>query len=104
MPGPQATRNPEGASPPAESVPSAEVSKGAASASMDLILGVGVASSDETPTVISKQLPDHGGIASGIVDPLLTGALRGRTLAHFELLDPIGVGGMAAVLLARDKQ
>ena len=32
------------------------------------------------------------------------GNLRGRTLAHFELLDPIGVGGMAAVIRARDKQ
>jgi serine/threonine protein kinase len=30
--------------------------------------------------------------------------LRGRPLAHFELLEPIGVGGMAAVIRARDTQ
>src|SRR5207248_2284262 len=30
--------------------------------------------------------------------------LRGRKLGHFELLEPIGVGGMAAVLRARDTQ
>src|SRR5262249_50358867 len=29
---------------------------------------------------------------------------RGRSLAHFELLEPIGIGGMAAVLRARDRQ
>jgi serine/threonine protein kinase len=34
----------------------------------------------------------------------VTGAIRGRRLAHFELIQPIGVGGMAAVLLARDTQ
>src|SRR5207244_10481341 len=31
-------------------------------------------------------------------------SLRGRHLAHFELIEPIGVGGMAAVIRARDKQ
>src|SRR5262249_43831206 len=31
-------------------------------------------------------------------------SLRGRLLAHFELLEPIGVGGMAAVIRARDTQ
>src|SRR6266852_7217631 len=30
--------------------------------------------------------------------------LSGKTLAHFELLEPVGVGGMAAVLRARDTQ
>jgi serine/threonine protein kinase len=30
--------------------------------------------------------------------------LRGRHLAHFELIEPIGVGGMAAVIRARDQQ
>src|SRR5207248_4621912 len=30
--------------------------------------------------------------------------LRGRKLGHFELLEPIGVGGMAAVIRARDTQ
>src|SRR5262249_58454763 len=32
------------------------------------------------------------------------GSVRGRNLAHFELIEPIGVGGMAAVIRARDKQ
>src|SRR5262249_29985281 len=31
-------------------------------------------------------------------------SLRGRKLAHFELIEPIGVGGMAAVIRARDTQ
>jgi serine/threonine protein kinase len=30
--------------------------------------------------------------------------LQGRRLAHFELIEPIGVGGMAAVIRARDTQ
>jgi serine/threonine protein kinase len=30
--------------------------------------------------------------------------VRGRRLAHFELIEPIGVGGMAAVIRARDTQ
>jgi serine/threonine protein kinase len=55
---------------------------------------------DDSPTVITKAVPpqgilrldDHGG------------SLRGRRLAHFELIEPIGVGGMAAVLRARDTQ
>ncbi len=54
---------------------------------------------DDTPTVISKSppepLPGEDGFAGG---------LRGRRLAHYELIEPIGVGGMAAVLRARDTQ
>jgi serine/threonine protein kinase len=34
----------------------------------------------------------------------LAGVLRGRKLAHYELLEPVGVGGMAAVIRARDVQ
>src|SRR5206468_9763290 len=34
----------------------------------------------------------------------LIGSLRGQKLAHFELIEAIGVGGMAAVLRARDTQ
>jgi serine/threonine protein kinase len=52
---------------------------------------------DESPTIISKTLP-HGEAGRDNSD------LRGRTLAHYELLEPIGVGGMAAVLRARDTQ
>jgi serine/threonine protein kinase len=52
---------------------------------------------DDSPTVISKGAPRPAD------DQLATG-LRGRRLAHFELIEPIGVGGMAAVLRARDTQ
>jgi hypothetical protein len=51
---------------------------------------------DDTPTIISKQMPRA-------LRPPGNGAdVRGRRLAHFELIEPIGVGGMAAVLRARD--
>jgi hypothetical protein len=53
--------------------------------------------SDEAPTVISRGLPKP-------VRPeeAFSHTLRGRKLAHFELIEPIGVGGMAAVIRARD--
>lgn len=54
---------------------------------------------DETPTVISRALA-----TKSRNEDELTGMLRGRKLAHFELLEPIGVGGMAAVIRARDTQ
>ena len=57
--------------------------------------------SDESPTIISRSKPSE---AIQAIGPLLSGTLRGRKLAHFELLEPIGVGGMAAVLRARDTQ
>src|SRR5437868_799732 len=53
--------------------------------------------SDDTPTVISKQAPRA--VSS---EEVLAGVLRGKTLAHFELMEAVGVGGMAAVLRARD--
>src|ERR1700687_5108989 len=55
--------------------------------------------SDDAPTIISRTKPHP-------LNPedLLTSNLRGRRLGHFELLEPIGVGGMAAVLRARDTQ
>lgn len=50
---------------------------------------------DNTPTVITRHhKPTEEAIAS----------VRGRRLAHFELIEPIGVGGMAAVLKGRDLQ
>jgi predicted Ser/Thr protein kinase len=53
---------------------------------------------DESPTIISKAPPhDEPNLGDGK-------DLQGRTLAHFELLESIGVGGMAAVLRARDTQ
>jgi hypothetical protein len=54
---------------------------------------------DDTPTIISKVTPRPPG-----QDNLFNGILRGRKLAHFELIEPIGVGGMAAVLRAHDTQ
>lgn len=56
-------------------------------------------STDEKPTVISSHpiLPLRA-------EEALAGVLRGRRLAHFELLEPIGVGGMAAVIRACDLQ
>jgi serine/threonine protein kinase len=54
---------------------------------------------DDAPTIISKNGPQPAR-----VEDTLTSTLRGRTLAHFELLEPIGVGGMAAVIRARDLQ
>ena len=55
--------------------------------------------SDDAPTVITRTPHRAGRPEDGFVD-----TLRGRTLAHFELLEPIGVGGMAAVIRARDTQ
>ncbi len=54
---------------------------------------------DDSPTVISgpRQSPGAYGPGSPAGDDL-----RGRRLGHFELCEPIGVGGMAAVLRARD--
>lgn len=57
------------------------------------------APTDDSPTVISKAPPK--GLAA---EDTFAGGLRGRRLAHFELIEPIGVGGMAAVLQARDTQ
>src|SRR5262249_36316038 len=50
---------------------------------------------DDSPTVISKTRPPADAP---------DGDLRGRRLAHFELIEQIGVGGMAAVLRAHDTQ
>jgi Protein kinase domain len=55
--------------------------------------------SDDTPTVVSRKI--HAPPAN---NDALAAALRGRRLAHYELLAPIGVGGMAAVIRARDTQ
>ncbi len=52
---------------------------------------------DDVPTIISKNTPPKS-------DPGLADGLRGRVLAHFELIEPIGAGGMAAVIRARDTQ
>jgi serine/threonine protein kinase len=65
---------------------------------VDDVLASPPPSTDDTPTIISRNSP-----ASPITTEPDTG-IRGRRLAHFELIEPIGVGGMAAVLRARDTQ
>jgi hypothetical protein len=63
-------------------------------------LAAGGPSTDDTPTIISRQSITANPSPAGT-----DGAgVRGRRLAHFELIEPIGVGGMAAVLRARDTQ
>src|SRR5438046_2299504 len=54
--------------------------------------------SDNAPTVISRTRPKSTRSEDGLHD------VRGRRLAHFELIEPIGIGGMAAVIRARDTQ
>jgi serine/threonine protein kinase len=69
----------------------------------DLFGGEGAKVSDESPTVISKssrQSPANEAFS----EKAAAESLRGRRLAHFELLEPVGVGGMAAVIRARDTQ
>src|SRR5438309_1388130 len=75
----------------------------------------GARSTDESPTVISKTPPllqpsssNKSRITDLVQRPVspeaIVAGLRGQRLAHFELIEPIGVGGMAAVLRARDTQ
>jgi hypothetical protein len=93
----------------------------------DLFGGDDIKATDDAPTVISKHPPKpadasgfgKGDKTAGITAPLPVSEtvgrapevagerdnlLRGRRLAHFELLEPVGVGGMAAVIRARDTQ
>jgi hypothetical protein len=64
------------------------------------VLGLnGLAPTDDNPTIISRNPPrTPAGDAGNAAD------IRGRRLAHFELIEPVGVGGMAAVIRARDLQ
>jgi hypothetical protein len=61
-------------------------------------LGPSSAPTDDTPTIITRSTRKQPRPED------LTKSLRGRTLAHFDLLEPVGVGGMAAVIRARDQQ
>jgi hypothetical protein len=56
-----------------------------------------VPATDEAPTVISAKGPAGMNPVARPDDDL-----RGRRLAHFEIVEPIGAGGMAAVLKATD--
>lgn len=71
-----------------------------------VVFPAGAEPSDESPTIISKGAPPAApeGSQTALNADHLAGSLRGRRLAHFELIEPIGVGGMAAVLRARDTQ
>jgi serine/threonine protein kinase len=69
---------------------------------VDLFGGDGPRVSDDSPTVITKNPPKP--LNETVADKAAAESLRGRRLAHFELLEPIGVGGMAAVIRARDTQ
>ncbi len=53
---------------------------------------------DDSPTIISRAARPRRS------DEAIAADLRGKRLAHFELLEPVGVGGMAAVIRAQDKQ
>ncbi|MDW7993524.1 MAG: serine/threonine-protein kinase [Gemmatales bacterium] len=56
---------------------------------------------DDAPTIISKPAAAGSGSPQRSASAV---TVRGRRLAHFELEEPIGVGGMAAVIRARDTQ
>src|SRR5215208_891779 len=65
-------------------------------------------STDDTPTIISRNAPRPDGPPApppnSITNEEPASGIRGRRLAHFELIEPIGVGGMAAVIRALDTQ
>ena len=61
------------------------------------VLNPDIAPSDDAATVLSRNLPMAARPEEGFA-----ATLRGRRLGHYELIEPIGVGGMAAVIRARD--
>jgi hypothetical protein len=62
-------------------------------------------STDDIPTVITTKRPgSRPGAESGPAGGHGLADLRGRRLGHFELIEPIGSGGMATVIRARDVQ
>jgi serine/threonine protein kinase len=64
----------------------------------ELVFPADAEPTDDTPTVISRGRPQPAATEDVFI------GMRGRKLAHFELIEPIGVGGMAAVIRARDLQ
>ncbi len=56
--------------------------------------------SEDPPTIVSQK----GNQDSSPSKTGMEALLRGAKIAHFELIGPLGSGGMAAVLLARDTQ
>jgi serine/threonine protein kinase len=71
--------------------------------SFERLVGNGAPNSDDSPTIISKSPPTQNYFNFNSTESASGSSFRGRSLAHFELIEPIGVGGMAAVLRARDK-
>jgi len=60
---------------------------------------------DDIPTVITtKKTGSRSGVQPNADDARAFDDVRGRRLGHFELIEPIGTGGMATVLRARDVQ
>ncbi len=71
----------------------------------DLVFPDDALQTDSAPTIISKPKPKSLLTDITAANVPFTGKnLRGQRLAHFELMEPIGVGGMAAVIRARDTQ
>jgi serine/threonine protein kinase len=68
-------------------------------AELGVVAGPATPPTDDTPTIISKAIPQRAASAFPLGEQL-----KGRQLAHFELLEAVGVGGMAAVIKARDLQ
>ncbi len=89
---------PEPPSPPDTQV-SADTGAGDLAGTLEFALGASAEPTDDAPTIITK-----GQRKPARPDEAITSSLRGRKLAHFELLEPIGVGGMAAVIRAHDTQ
>ncbi|HEV3142577.1 MAG TPA: serine/threonine-protein kinase, partial [Gemmataceae bacterium] len=56
------------------------------------------AANEDAPTIISMNRP-RGNDPNAVIE-----SLQGKKLGHFELDQPIGVGGMAAVIRAKDLQ
>jgi len=62
---------------------------------------------DDSPTVITKGSGSGSGSSPPPPPPHVVGdahSIAGRRLGHFELIEAIGAGGMAAVLKARDTE
>jgi serine/threonine protein kinase len=83
------------AGPAPENAASSHVIKLAA----ELFPGVTAGQTDNTPTIISRSP-----LATIRAEEAFANMLRGKRLAHFELLGSLGIGGMAAVVRARDTQ
>jgi serine/threonine protein kinase len=89
-----------GKEPLPSSSPSASSSPDQAFTAKDSLLNAAnIEPTDDAPTIITRTP-----LTPVRPENTLADVLRGRRLAHFELLEPIGVGGMAAVIRAKDTQ